>query len=55
MVAPHGSFEPILGTNPIAIGIPTEPRAQILDMATSSWAWYGLKTAEKEVIDLCCD
>ena len=48
MVAPHGSYEPIFGTNPIAIGIPTLPRAQILDMATSSMAWYGLKLAEKE-------
>jgi L-2-hydroxycarboxylate dehydrogenase (NAD+) len=48
MVAPHGSFEPIFGTNPFAIGIPTQPRAQVLDMATSSMAYFGLKTAEAE-------
>lgn len=48
MVAPHGSYEAIFGTNPLAIGIPTQPRAQILDMATSSWAFFGLKTAEAE-------
>lgn len=25
MVAPHGSYEPIFGTNPIAVGIPSSP------------------------------
>lgn len=30
----HGSSEPMLGTNPIAIGLPTDPRFN-LDMATS--------------------
>ena len=29
MVAPHGSYEPVFGTNPIAIGIPTLPRPQV--------------------------
>lgn len=48
LVAPFGSYEPIFGTNPISIGIPTKPRAQILDMATSAMAYYGLKTAEQE-------
>jgi LDH2 family malate/lactate/ureidoglycolate dehydrogenase len=62
MVAPHGSYEPIFGTNPLAIGIPTVPRPQvdirsrtihlhllqILDMATSAEAWFGLVTAESE-------
>lgn len=47
MVAPHGSFEPIFGTNPLAIGIPTTPRAQVLDMATSASAWYGLAMAHE--------
>jgi len=46
MVAPHGSYEPIFGTNPITIGVPTLPRAQILDMATSASAYYGIKLAE---------
>ena len=48
MVAPHGSYEPIFGTNPLAIGIPTRGRVQVLDMATSSSAWYGLVTAKEE-------
>ena len=48
MVAPFGSYEPIFGTNPLAIGIPTLPRVQVLDMATSASAWYGLVTAAAE-------
>lgn len=48
MVAPHGSYEPVFGTNPIAIGIPTSPRPQVLDMATSASAWFGLVTAMHE-------
>lgn len=48
MVAPCGSYEPIFGTNPLAIGIPTLPRVQVLDMATSASAWYGLVTAAEE-------
>lgn len=47
-VAPHGSYEPIFGTNPIAIGLPTKPRCQVLDMATSASAMYGLVTAAAE-------
>lgn len=48
MVAPHGSYEPIFGTNPMSIGIPMTPRCQVLDMATSAYAWFGLVTADKE-------
>jgi L-2-hydroxycarboxylate dehydrogenase (NAD+) len=47
-VAPHGSYEPIFGTNPIAIGVPTTPRSQVLDMATSAYAYFGVVTADKE-------
>ena len=54
-VAPHGSFEPIFGTNPIAIGIPTLPRPQVLDMATSATAYYALVTAEREGRPIPCD
>ena len=54
MVAPHGSYEPIFGTNPIAIGIPNkvtdannnaEHESIVLDMATSAYPWFGLKDA----------
>lgn len=47
MVAPHGSYEAIFGTNPFAIGIPTKPRPQVLDMATSAIAYYGIVTANE--------
>eukprot|EP01035_Chromulina_nebulosa_P019794 gene19794-25736_t len=52
MVAPHGSYEPIFGTNPLAIGIPTLPRPQILDMATSAAAWYSLEIAKANNSDI---
>lgn len=52
MVAPHGSYEAIFGTNPLAVGIPTTPRPQVLDMATSAIAYYGVKTAEKEGLSI---
>ena len=41
----HGSYEPIFGTNPLAIGIPTQGEPIVLDMATASMAWFGLKEA----------
>jgi len=48
MVAPYGSYQPIFGTNPFAIGIPTTPRPQVLDMATSAYAYFGVVTAQTE-------
>jgi L-2-hydroxycarboxylate dehydrogenase (NAD+) len=35
LVHPFGGAEPLVGTNPIAIGIPGTPRPFVLDMATS--------------------
>lgn len=48
MVAPYGSYEPLFGTNPFSIGIPTTPRPQVLDMATSAYAYFGVMTAQTE-------
>jgi len=47
MVAPHGSYEAVFGTNPIAIGCPAGEDVSpiILDMATSAEAYYHLITA----------
>ncbi len=48
----HGSFEPIFGTNPMAIGMPSGKKTLVLDMATAAMAWYGLieaKTAGKRI------
>lgn len=41
-VSTHGSYEPIFGTNPLAIGIPTTAEPLVLDMATASIAYFGL-------------
>ncbi|MEK7544120.1 MAG: Ldh family oxidoreductase [Patescibacteria group bacterium] len=48
----HGSFEPIFGTNPMAIGVPTDGDPIVLDMATATMAYYGLieaKTAGRKI------
>ncbi len=50
----HGSYEPIFGTNPLAIGVPTEDDPLVLDMATSAMAYFGLieaKTAGNAIPD----
>jgi len=55
-VAPFGAREPIFGTNPIAIAVPS-PAGQepvTLDMATSAYALFGLleaKTAGRQIPD----
>jgi LDH2 family malate/lactate/ureidoglycolate dehydrogenase len=41
-VAAEGSFEPVFGTNPLAIGVPTENSPLVLDMATAAVAYYGV-------------
>lgn len=48
LMAPHGSYEPIFGTNPFAVGVPREDGSPplVLDMATSAYAWYALKEAQ---------
>lgn len=51
-VAPYGSNQKLFGTNPLCIGVPSKSLPIILDMSTSSMAYYGLleaKTAKKQV------
>ena len=38
-VAPHGSTEPIFGTNPIAVGVPTAGQPLVVDLSTAAAAW----------------
>ncbi len=45
-VATAGSYQPIFGTNPLAIGIPADPEPIVLDMTTASMAFYGLVEAK---------
>jgi L-2-hydroxycarboxylate dehydrogenase (NAD+) len=46
-IAPTASIDPIFGTNPIAIGIPTKERPIVLDMATSAYAMGKVRLALK--------
>ncbi|CAM9215856.1 unnamed protein product [Chrysoparadoxa australica] len=52
-VAPYGSYQAILGTNPIAVGIPRKDAGpMVLDMATAAYPFFGLleaKTAGKPI------
>lgn len=48
LMAMHGSYEPFLGTNPMAVGIPTAESPIVLDMATAAIAWYGIILAQAE-------
>lgn len=58
-VCHHGSYEALYGTNPMAIGIPSEAEPLVLDMATAAMAFYGLieaKTAGKQIpVDIAYD
>lgn len=45
-VCTHGSYEPVFGTNPLAIGVPTSGEPVVLDMATAAIANYGIIEAE---------
>lgn len=48
LMAVYGSYEPFLGTNPLAIGIPTADNPIVLDMATAAIAWYGIHLANAQ-------
>ena len=53
-VAPHGSSQPLFGTNPLCIGFPAteEEGAVVLDFTTAAIAYYGLleaKLADKNI------
>jgi LDH2 family malate/lactate/ureidoglycolate dehydrogenase len=48
MVPPHGSYEPLFCTNPIAWGIPTKEEPIVLDMSSSGISYYGLVEAKTE-------
>ena len=51
-VAPFGAKQPILGTNPIACGVPTDSGLLLIDQATAAFPWFGLlehKTAGTEI------
>jgi len=47
MVAPPGGVDPMVGTNPIGIGIPSSKGPIVTDMATSSRAWGEVREATR--------
>jgi L-2-hydroxycarboxylate dehydrogenase (NAD+) len=54
-VAMHGSYEPVFGTNPLAIGIPTGKDPIVLDMSTAATSYYGLVEAVTGGSDIPAD
>lgn len=46
LVVPYGGAEPILGTNPLAIGVPAEPYPLILEMGTSAVSYHQVMMAK---------
>ena len=53
-VAMYGSYEPVFGTNPIAIAVPAKPAPVVLDMSTAAITFFGLveaRTAGKKIPD----
>jgi LDH2 family malate/lactate/ureidoglycolate dehydrogenase len=51
-VAMHGSYEAMFGTNPLAIGVPSDDMPIVFDMATSAIARFGIveaKTAGRSI------
>jgi len=46
LVAPHGSSEAMLGTNPIAYAFPTKSRTVVFDTTTAAMAYFGVVEAK---------
>ena len=52
IVPPHGSYEPLFCTNPIAWAIPTDGEPVVLDMSSSGISWFGLVQAKTEGVQV---
>jgi len=42
VMAVEGGIDPVLGTNPVAIAVPTGGQPLVLDMATAAIAWFSV-------------
>jgi L-2-hydroxycarboxylate dehydrogenase (NAD+) len=51
-VAAFGTYEPVFGTNPIAIALPAKPDPVVLDMSTAAMSFYGVVEAKTAGIPL---
>ncbi len=52
VMAIEGGVDPDLGTNPIAIGVPTGTVPIVFDMTTAAMAWFGLIQAKQRGQDI---
>ncbi len=52
MVPPHGSYEPMFCTNPIAWAVPTDSEPIVLDMSSSGISYYGLVEAKTQGVEV---
>ncbi len=52
LVPPHGSYEPLFCTNPIAWAVPTDSDPIVLDMSSSGISYFGLLEAKTEGVQV---
>lgn len=52
VMAIEGGIDPVLGTNPIAIGIPTSSNSIIFDSATAAITWFSVINARDRQLPL---
>ncbi len=52
LIPPHGSYEPLFCTNPIAWGVPTDAEPIVLDMASSGISYFGLLEAKTQGVQV---
>ncbi|TDI77092.1 MAG: Ldh family oxidoreductase [Bacteroidetes bacterium] len=52
MVPPHGSYEPLFCTNPIAWAVPTENEPIVLDMSSSGISYFDLVEAKTQGVQV---
>jgi len=52
MVPPHGSYEPLFCTNPMAWAVPTNEGPIVLDMSSSGISYYGLIEAKTQGVQV---
>ena len=52
LVPPHGSYEPLFCTNPIAWAVPTDNEPIVLDMSSSGISYFGLLEAKTQGVQV---
>ncbi len=52
VMAVSGGIDPVMGTNPVAIAIPTSTDPLVLDMATAATTWFALLNARDQNLSI---